>query len=83
MVLRQATLGILASLQQTATSRQACSSFPAIVDAANGNAGKGGNLSINAPNGNIIVTTPNEGIVTRSEAGSNFGNSSNAGAVSP
>jgi hypothetical protein len=55
--------------------------LPAIVNAANGNAGKGGNLSINAPNGNIIVTTPNEGIVTRSEAGSNFGNSSNAGGV--
>ena len=53
----------------------------AIANTANGNAGRGGNLTITAPNGSIIVTTAQEGIVTRSEAGPSFGNSSNAGAV--
>jgi filamentous hemagglutinin family protein len=60
--------------------------LPAIVNAANGNAGRGGNLIINALNGSINIEAPLpegplEGIVNRSQAGLNFGNSGNAGAI--
>jgi filamentous hemagglutinin family protein len=57
--------------------------LPAIVDNLNevGDAGNGGNLTIDAPNGSIRVNTPLEGIVTQSLGGSLSGNAGNAGAV--
>jgi filamentous hemagglutinin family protein len=57
--------------------------LPAIVDNLSGvgDAGNGGNLAIDAPNGNIRVNTTLEGIVTQSLGGSLSGNAGNAGAV--
>lgn len=57
--------------------------LPAIVDNLSGvgDAGNGGNLAIDAPNGNIRVNTILEGIVTQALGGSLSGNAGNAGAV--
>jgi filamentous hemagglutinin family protein len=57
--------------------------LPAIVANFNGigDAGNAGNLAIAAPNGNIRINTPLEGIVTESRAGSIFGSSGNAGGI--
>ncbi|MEW6494566.1 MAG: CHAT domain-containing protein [Cyanobacteriota bacterium] len=57
--------------------------LPAIVDTLNasGSAGNAGNLTINAPNGNIRVNTPLEGINAQSRGGAIFGNAGNAGAI--
>ncbi|MBD2014193.1 CHAT domain-containing protein [Microcoleus sp. FACHB-53] len=57
--------------------------LPALVNNLNGigDAGNSGNLTINAPQGNIGVNTPLEGIVSQALGGAISGNAGNAGAI--